>query len=113
MILPRNSTYQKLQRLPANQVDSVIASLKRIATKRVRDGMARYAIPSDKAFGVSVGTMRQMAKKLGRSHALAEGLWETGWYQARTMAAFVDDPSAVTTGEMDSANSSAARYPVG
>ena len=99
--MPRNSTYQKLQRLPANQVDSVIASLKRVATKKVRDGMARYAIPSDKAFGVSVGKMRQMAKRLGRSHELAAELWKTGWYEARMLAAFVDEPECVTPAQMD------------
>lgn len=86
---------------PVKDVSSVIASLKRIASKKVRDGMARFAIPSDKAFGVSVGTMRQMAKKLGRSHELAAGLWEAGWYEARMMAAFVDDPKKVTPAQMD------------
>jgi len=83
------------------QVDSVIASLKRISSKKVRDGMARFAIPSDKAFGVSVGVMRQMAKGLGRSHALAAGLWATGWYEGRMMAAFVDEPAEVTPEQMD------------
>lgn len=99
--MPRNSTYQKLQRLPANQVDSVIASLKRIATKKTLNGMARYAIPSDKAFGVSVGDMHKLAKRLGRSHELAAGLWETGWYEARMMAAFMDEPERVTPAQMD------------
>jgi 3-methyladenine DNA glycosylase AlkD len=84
-----------------NGVSSVIASLKRMASKKVRDGMARFAIPSDKAFGVSVGAMRQLAKKLGRSHELAAGLWESGWYEARMMAAFVDDPTEVTPAQMD------------
>ncbi|MBC7855860.1 MAG: DNA alkylation repair protein [Pirellulaceae bacterium] len=84
-----------------NDVSSVIASLQRIASKKVRDGMARFAIPSDKAFGVSVGTMRQLAKKLGHSHELAEGLWETGWYEARMLAAFVDEPERVTPAQMD------------
>jgi len=82
-------------------VETVIESLKRIASKKVRDGMARFAIPSDKAFGVSVGTMRQMAKKLGKNHELAEGLWKTGWYETRMMAAFVDEPSEVTPAQME------------
>jgi 3-methyladenine DNA glycosylase AlkD len=82
-------------------VAAVIASLKRIATKKVRDGMARFAIPSDKAFGVSVGAMRQMANRLGRDHELAEGLWKSGWYEARIMAAFVDEPAKITPVQMD------------
>jgi len=63
--------------------------------------MARYAIPSDKAFGVPVGTMRAFAKTLGRDHALAEALWKAGWYETRMMAAFVDDPARVTPAQMD------------
>lgn len=64
--------------------------------------MSRYAIPSDKAFGVPVGTMRQLAKRLGRSHELAAALWKTGWYEARMLASFVDDPQLVTPAQMDS-----------
>jgi hypothetical protein len=41
--------------------------------------MARYAIPSDKAFGVPVGKIQQLAKRLGRNHELATALWESGW----------------------------------
>ena len=63
--------------------------------------MARYAIVSDKVFGVSVSTIRQMARKLGRSHPLAAALWETGWYEARMLATFVDVPAEVTPGQMD------------
>ena len=59
-------------------VPSVIASLRRLASTTVRDGMARFAIPSDNAFGVSVGTLRKEAKRIGRDHELAEGLWQTG-----------------------------------
>jgi 3-methyladenine DNA glycosylase AlkD len=63
--------------------------------------MARYAIPSDKAFGVTVGALRAYAKTLGRDHALAAALWDTGWYEARMLAAFVGDPEQLTTVQMD------------
>lgn len=82
-------------------VDSVVAQLKRLGSKKQRDGMARYAIPSDNAFGVSVGKIRDMGKRLGRNHALAQALWDTGWYEARMLAAFVDDPAQVTPAQMD------------
>jgi 3-methyladenine DNA glycosylase AlkD len=84
-----------------NNVETVLASLKRLGTKRTRDGMARYAITSDKAFGVTVGELRQMGKRLGPNHELALRLWETGWYEARMLAAFVDDPDIVTPAQMD------------
>jgi hypothetical protein len=46
----------------------VLTSLKKAATKQTLDGMARYAIPSDKAFGVSVANLQRMGKQLGRDH---------------------------------------------
>jgi len=88
-------------RSPADGVRTALAALKRAGRKSVRDGMARYAISAPQAFGVPVGTIRALGKQLGRDHALALALWETGWYEARLLAAFVDDPSAVTPTQMD------------
>jgi 3-methyladenine DNA glycosylase AlkD len=85
----------------SDEVRSVLTWLERHGTQRARDGMARYAIPSDKAFGVSVGTLKQQAKHLGRNHELAAALWETGWYEARMLATFVDEPERVTAAQMD------------
>ncbi len=84
-----------------DEVQSVITWLKRHGTKRNRDGMARFAIPSDKAFGVSVGALRQYAKRLGPNHELAAALWKTDWYEARMLATFVDEPARVTPAQMD------------
>lgn len=63
--------------------------------------MARYAIVAPKAFGVSVADIRQLAKKFGRDHELAIALWETGWYEARMLTAFVAEPDRVTPAQMD------------
>jgi 3-methyladenine DNA glycosylase AlkD len=83
------------------QVQSALAWLKRNGTKKGRDGMARYAIPSDKAFGVSVSSIQKLAKQLGKSHELAIALWETGWYEARMLTAYVDETARVTPAQMD------------
>jgi 3-methyladenine DNA glycosylase AlkD len=96
-----NSTSTDSNRALPDQVEAVIAELKRLATKKTLDGMARYAIPSDKAFGVSVGDIQRLAKKLGRNHDLAEALWKTGWYEARMLTAYVDEPEKVTPAQMD------------
>ncbi len=79
----------------------VLAWLEKTGTKATRDGMARYAIPSDKAYGVPVGVMRAYAKKLGRSHELAAALWTTDRYEARMLATFLDHPAEVTPAQMD------------
>jgi 3-methyladenine DNA glycosylase AlkD len=82
-------------------VADVITRLKKLGTKKARDGMARYAIPSDKAFGIPVGVLRTLGKKLGKSHTLAAALWKTGHYEARMLATFVDEAELVTAEQMD------------
>jgi 3-methyladenine DNA glycosylase AlkD len=88
-----------------HDVESVIASLKRLSSKATRDGMARYGLPSDNAFGVPVGAIQGLGRGLtregGRDHDLAAALWASGWYEARMLAAFVDDPALVTVRQMD------------
>lgn len=84
-----------------HQAEEVVAWLQRNGSKQTRDGMARYAIPSDKAFGVPVGTMQRHAKQLGRNHELAMALWKTGWYEARMIAASLGEPARLTSAEMD------------
>jgi 3-methyladenine DNA glycosylase AlkD len=78
-----------------------LAALEARGTAATRDGMARYAIVATRTFGVMVGDIRQIAKGLGRDHELADELWRSGWYEARLLAAFVDDPKAVTPDQMD------------
>lgn len=86
---------------PAPDAASAVASLRSLADSATLSGMARFGIPSDNAFGVPVGKIRKLAKDLGRSHELAEALWQAGHYEARMLAAFVDDPAAVTPVQMD------------
>ena len=97
----RTPAANKTNATPPHDVNAVISLLKQSATKSVRDGMARYGIPADKAFGVSVGDLQKLAKRLGRNHDLAAGLWNTAWYEARMLAAFLDDPASVTPAQMD------------
>jgi len=82
------------------RVADALSWLKKRASKSVRDGMSRYAIPNDHALGVKMGDIQQLAKRLGRDHALALALWETGVYEARMLCAYVDDPAKVTRAQM-------------
>ena len=64
--------------MPAATIDDrvadVLKGLERRGTKRNRDGMTRYAIVSPRAFGVSVGDLRDIGRRLGRDHELALAL---------------------------------------
>lgn len=84
-----------------NNAASLIKKLKSLGSQAGLDSMARFAIVTDKAFGISVEQIRKVAKEVGRDHQLAEDLWDTGWYEARMLAAFVADPQQVTPQQMD------------
>lgn len=83
------------------QVRSALAWLKSHSSKAARDGMARYAIPSDHAYGVPMRDIKALGKTLGRNHPLALALWDTGVYEARMLASFVGDPDELTPAQMD------------
>jgi 3-methyladenine DNA glycosylase AlkD len=64
--------------------------------------MDRYGIQTQlKVFGVAMGTLLTLRKQLGRDHTLAQALWESGCYEARLLAALVDDPQQVTRAQMN------------
>lgn len=80
---------------------TAVAWLKARGNPTFKAGLARYGLPTDKAFGLSVATIKQYAKTLGRDHDLAVALWKTGWTDARMLAALVGEPDQVTPREMD------------
>lgn len=83
------------------RVRSCLRWLERHATRKTRDAMARYGLPSDHALGVSMRDIQALGKEVGRDHALAAGLWSTGVYEARMLTSFVDEPARVTAAQMD------------
>ncbi|MGH8177030.1 MAG: DNA alkylation repair protein [Steroidobacter sp.] len=85
----------------AATVATVLKLLERRGAKATRDGMARYGIVAPKAFGVTMGAMKQIAKGIGPNHTLALALWATEWYEARMLATLIDDPLQVTSAQMD------------
>lgn len=79
----------------------VVRELKKQANPGNVAGMARYGISTKGTLGVSVPALRAMAKEIGRDHALAMRLWNTGIHEARLLAGFVDDPEQVTESQME------------
>jgi 3-methyladenine DNA glycosylase AlkD len=85
----------------ADALPYAMAWLEEAGSKKGRDGMARFGIPSANAFGVPMNRIQALAKELGKSHELALALWETGRYEARLLAAYVDEPARVTAAQME------------
>ena len=83
------------------QTESALKWLKSHSTKATREGMVRFAIPSDNAYGVSMKDIKALGKTLGRNQPLARELWDTGVYEARMLASFVGDPTLLSSVQMD------------
>jgi len=89
-------------RVMKSDVAAVLASLERAGSRKVREEMGpRYGIVAAKAYGVPMAKIKLIAKAIGRNHAMAAALWETGWYEARMLASLVAEPSRVTPAEME------------
>ena len=84
-----------------DEVQAALTWLKGHSTRATLVGMARYGIPSDHAFGVTMANMKVLAGRLGKNHELAAALWDTGWYEARMLASLIDEPARVTAAQMD------------
>ncbi len=81
--------------------DDVLAWLKKEGTAKRVEEMTHYGIPNDHAFGIAMGDMKKFAKTIGTDHRLAQALWKSKWYEARTIAVFVADPDKLTSKQMD------------
>lgn len=79
----------------------VLAWLKRNGrAARIKD-MARYGIVASRPFGVTMSQLNGLKKRIGTDQALSLTLWETGWYEARLLAALIGDPAQVTRRQMN------------
>ena len=85
---------------PVSEIQTVLTLIESKATPHDRKNLTKFDITADKAFGVSFGNLKAMAKEIGQNHELAAALWETGWYEARMLASLIDDPEQVTKVQM-------------
>ena len=82
-------------------VETIIAELKSNADPSAVKGMARFGISSERTLGVPVPVLRAIARKTGKDHGVALGLWESGIHEARILASMLDDSKKVTKGQME------------
>ncbi len=80
----------------------IIKELKSVANPEAVQGMARFGINPKNTLGVSIPVLRDMAKRTGRDHSLAQELWDSSIHEARILAALIDDPAEVTEQQMES-----------
>jgi 3-methyladenine DNA glycosylase AlkD len=82
-------------------VEEALARLHDLADPGRLAGMARHGIGGGTAIGVTVAELRALAKELGRSHELAQGLWDSGVHEARILASLVEERDRVDEAQLD------------
>jgi 3-methyladenine DNA glycosylase AlkD len=73
-------------------VDEILSHLRTLGSEKNRQGMARFGINVANACGVSMASLRPIAREHRRNRALARDLWETGVHEARILACLIEDP---------------------
>jgi 3-methyladenine DNA glycosylase AlkD len=83
------------------RADQMIATLKLQADTQAVQSMARFGVKPAQALGISIPTLRRLAKENGKDQALALALWDSGIHEARILASMVAEPQLVSPQLMD------------
>ena len=81
-------------------VNEALKQLKALGTEKVRAQNAKSGAGNNQ-FGVSLGDIRTLAKKIKTDHALALSLWETGNADAQFLSTLLIQPKKLSAKEMD------------
>lgn len=81
-------------------VHEILAHLESLGDDARRKHNAKAGAP-DNQFGVKLGDIRALAKKLGPNQGLANELWATGNVEAQLLATLLLKPKALTAEEVD------------
>lgn len=84
-----------------NDKEEILARLRSISNPESLVGMARFGINTKTAYGVSIPSLRIVAKGIGKNHSLAQQLWSSRIHEARILASMIDDPGKVSEEQME------------
>jgi 3-methyladenine DNA glycosylase AlkD len=79
----------------------ILERLKSLSNPRAVEGMARFGINPTNTYGVSIPSLREMAKEIRGKHVLAQQLWSSGVHEARILACMIDDAKKVTEAQLE------------
>jgi 3-methyladenine DNA glycosylase AlkD len=82
-------------------VKEVVTYLESNQSQVNREGMSRFGIKVDRAFGISMVELRSLAKTIGKDHQLALDLWDTEYHESRILSTIIDIPGSVTEAQME------------
>ena len=81
-------------------VDEILAQLESLGDDARRKHNTKAGAPEDQ-FGVKLGDIRALAKKLKTGHELALKLWDTGNVEAQLLATLIIKPRLLSADELD------------
>lgn len=81
-------------------VNEILNHLQSLGNEKVRAHNLKFGAGRNQ-FGVKMGDIRTLAKKIKTNHLLALELWETGNVEARFMATLIIDPKQLSIEEVD------------
>ena len=85
----------------SQRAEQILERLQSLANPQNVAGMKRYGINTNNTLGISIYTLRPLAKEIGLDHSLALELWESSIHEARILACYIDDPKLVTEDQME------------
>ena len=88
------------RRIATMTLKDTLKELKALGNAKVRAQNAKSGA-GDNQFGVSLGDIRVLAKKIRTDHPLALSLWETGNIDAQFLATLLIQPKKLSADEMD------------
>jgi 3-methyladenine DNA glycosylase AlkD len=83
------------------RLKEIIAELEKTRNTKNVEGMARFGITPDKAYGSRVPVLRKLGKRIGKDHTMAKKLWDHGYRETQIIASIVAEPEKVTEEEME------------
>ncbi len=90
---------------PDITVDEIVVRLKSSSNPKSIKGMAKYGIDPDRALGVRIPVLRELAKELKKTvedrQRLAQKLWERKIRETMIVAGMIAEPKMTTEKQMD------------
>ena len=88
------------RRIVGMTVNEILTQLKPPGDDARRAHNTKAGAP-DNQFGVKLGDIRAMAKKIKTDHELALNLWDTGNVEAQLLATLIIKPKSLSADELD------------
>ncbi len=82
-------------------LDEVMQELRALGSEQTRKTFIRHGVDSDRIYGVRVGDMKKLLKKIKGDQPLAMKIYATGIFDAMYLAGLAADGSKMTKKQLD------------